>query len=63
MKNRGFLLSVYLAASEGSTGKVVGNQYPLVSLKTQQVVYTDLYTWRYGNVVTKCWGHSSPGNQ
>lgn len=54
-----FLLSAYLVASEGSTGEAAGKRYPLVSLKTRQVVYTP--SRGCGNVVTKCWGHSSAG--
>lgn len=40
MRNLVYLLSAYLATSEGSTGKAAGKRYPSVSLKTQQVVYT-----------------------
>lgn len=55
----GFLLSACLVTSEGSTGEAAGKRYPLVSLKTQQVVYTP--SRGCGNVVTKHWGHGSPG--
>lgn len=41
-----FLLSAPLATSESNTGKAADEWYPLVSLKTQQVVFTPSKVWK-----------------
>lgn len=41
-----FLLPALLAISESNTGKAADEWYPLVSLKTQQVVFTPSKVWK-----------------